>query len=168
MARRPIIRSSKKTRPGGHGGTIWLFREQLTKANAIEKLFARFDKLLKEKVYLAMSGQILDASLVRAHRQYLNDGEKTAIKEGRTAREIWPDEPAKAAQKDVDARYTVKFSKAKRAQDYEKPMTDIAIPVFGYTEQDREQSSRKPAQPHRHRPSAWSDPYMAGHRCCGA
>ena len=112
--------------------TIWLFREQLTKANAIEKLFARFDKLLKEKGYLAMSGQILDASLVRAPRQHLNDVEKGAIKDGKKAHEIWPDQPAKAAQKDVDARYTLKFSKAKPAKDDQKSMTDIAIPVFGY------------------------------------
>jgi transposase, IS5 family len=42
-----------------------------------------------------------------------------------------PDEPAKAAQKDVDARWTVKFSKAKPVADGSKPV-DIAIPVFGY------------------------------------
>lgn len=36
--------------------TIWLFREQLVKGNAMEKLFARFDKVLTEKGYLAMSG----------------------------------------------------------------------------------------------------------------
>jgi IS5 family transposase len=112
--------------------TIWLFREQLTQANAIEKLFARFDQLLKDKGYLAMSGQILDASLVRAPRQHLKEDEKTAIKEGKKAHEIWPDEPAKAAQKDTDARATLKVSKAKPAKEGEKPMVDIAIPVFGY------------------------------------
>lgn len=112
--------------------TIWLFREQLTRAGAIEKLFTRFDKLLKDKGYLAMSGQILDASLVRAPRQHLDDGEKAAIKEGKSAREIWPDEPAKAAQKDTDARWTVKFSRAKPNGDQDERLVDIAIPVFGY------------------------------------
>lgn len=112
--------------------TIWLFREQLTKAGAIEKLFARFDKLLKDKGYLAMSGQILDASLVRAPRQHLDDGEKEAIKEGKTAEEIWGDEPNKAAQKDTHARWTVKFSKAKTVAEGDKPLPNIAIPVFGY------------------------------------
>lgn len=45
-----------------------------------------------------MSGQILDASLIPAPRQHLNEGEKQAIKEGQSAQEIWPDKPAKAAQ----------------------------------------------------------------------
>ena len=112
--------------------TIWLFREHLTRAGAVEKLFARFDKLLRDKGYLAMSGQILDASLIPAPRQHLDDGEKAAIKEGKSAAEIWPDEPAKAAQKDVDARWTVKHSKAKPVAEDEKAKPDIAIPVFGY------------------------------------
>lgn len=112
--------------------TIWLFREHLTRAGAVEKLFRHFDGLLKAKGYLAMSGQILDASLVRAPRQHLDDGEKEAIKAGKAATEIWPDHPAKAAQKDTDARWTVKFSKAKPAEDDSKRLVDIAIPVFGY------------------------------------
>ena len=36
--------------------TIWLFREMLTKAGAVEALFARFDAHLKEQGYLAMGG----------------------------------------------------------------------------------------------------------------
>jgi len=35
--------------------TIWLFRERLTQAGAIKTLFARFDALLADKGYLAMS-----------------------------------------------------------------------------------------------------------------
>ncbi|MCA8906675.1 MAG: IS5 family transposase [Rhodospirillaceae bacterium] len=112
--------------------TIWLFREQLTRAGAVDKLFARFDHLLHAKGYLAMSGQILDASLVPAPRQHLDDGEKQAIGEGKPAGEIWPDEPAKAAQKDIDARWTLKISKAKPDATGRKPGVDIAIPVFGY------------------------------------
>lgn len=112
--------------------TVWLFREHLTKAGAVEKLFQLFDSRLEEAGYLAMSGQILDASVVRAPRQHLNDEEKAAIKDGKSAAEIWPDDPAKAAQKDTDARWTVKFSKAKPAEDDNKRLVDIAIPVFGY------------------------------------
>lgn len=111
--------------------TIWLFREQLVKANAMEKLFARFDKVLTEKGYLAMSGQLLDATLVPAPRQRNDDGEKEAIKAGRTAEEIWPDKPARARQKDVDARWTVKVSKAKPRVDG-RAQPDLAVPVFGY------------------------------------
>ena len=115
---------------------VWLFREQLTKAGAVEKLFARFDALLAGKGYLAMSGQILDASVIPAPRQKLDEGEKQAIKEGKTAAEIWPDNPAKAAQKDVDARWTLKRAKAKSDADSRnprrKPGPEIAIPAFGY------------------------------------
>ena len=46
--------------------TIWLFREQLTQAGAIERLFRRFDTALKNKGLLAMDGQILDATVVQA------------------------------------------------------------------------------------------------------
>lgn len=111
--------------------TIWLFREQLVQANAMEKLFQRFDKVLTEKGYLAMSGQLLDATLVPAPRQRNDDGEKQDIKAGKTAAEIWPDKPARARQKDVDARWTVKTSKAKPRPDG-KSQADLAVPVFGY------------------------------------
>jgi len=57
--------------------------------------------------------------------------EKDAIKTGKTAREIWPDEPARAAQKDTDAHWTLKFAKAKPTPDG-RPGIDIAIPSFGY------------------------------------
>ena len=36
--------------------TIWLFRERLVRAGAIERLFARFDALLREQGLLAMGG----------------------------------------------------------------------------------------------------------------
>ncbi len=41
-------------------------------------------------------------------------------------------EAAKLRQKDRDARWTVKFSKAKERPDGTKPPIDIAIPTFGY------------------------------------
>jgi transposase, IS5 family len=44
--------------------TIWNFRETLKRSGAIEQLFARFDVRLKEAGYLAMGGQIVDASIV--------------------------------------------------------------------------------------------------------
>jgi transposase, IS5 family len=66
-----------------------------------------------------------------APKQRNTQEEKDAIKAGKTADEVWPDRPAKAAQKDVDARWTVKFSKA-RPRVNGKPHIDIAIPSFGY------------------------------------
>ena len=111
--------------------TLWDFREALIGASALDGLFARLDRAIAEAGYLPMSGQIVDATLVAAPRQRNTEAEKAAIKEGRTADEIWPERSAKARQKDTDARWTVKFSKAKPAADG-KLQTDIAIPVFGY------------------------------------
>ncbi|GBD57993.1 IS5 family transposase [Gluconobacter wancherniae NBRC 103581] len=46
--------------------TLWLFRERLTQARAIEGLFNCFDTALRNAGYLPMSGQILNATLVAA------------------------------------------------------------------------------------------------------
>ena len=117
--------------PTPDANTIRLFREKLTEAGALDTLFADFDRQLKKRGYLAMGGQIVDATLVAAPKQRNTQAEKDAIKEGKKAGEIWPDEPAKAAQKDTDARWTLKFAKAKPTADG-KPQVDIAIPSFGY------------------------------------
>ena len=111
--------------------TIRLFREKLTEVGALDTLFADFARQLKERGYLAMGGQIVDATLVAAPKQRNIQAEKDAIKEGKTAAAIWPDEPARAAQKDTDARWTLKCAKAKPTADG-KPGVDIAIPSFGY------------------------------------
>jgi len=70
---------------------------------------------------LPLSGRIIDATLVAAPRQRNTDGEKEAIKAGASARDIWPKKPAKAAQKDVDARWTIRFAKARPAPPTERP-----------------------------------------------
>jgi transposase, IS5 family len=46
--------------------TIWTFREALKKANAVDALFERFDEALRAAGFLAMSGQIVDATMVAA------------------------------------------------------------------------------------------------------
>jgi IS5 family transposase len=111
--------------------TIWLFREKLTKAGTIKPLFAWFDAALREAGYIAMGGQIVDASLISAPKQRNSEDEKKAIKEGRVP-EDWKAKPAKLAHKDRDARWTVKFSKAKAKPDGSVAPVDIAIPTFGY------------------------------------
>ena len=40
--------------------TIWLFREHLVQAGAIENLSARFDRHLSKAGYLAMGGEVLE------------------------------------------------------------------------------------------------------------
>lgn len=111
--------------------TIWLFREKLTRAGAIQSLFDRFDTALRASGYIAMGGQIVDASLIAAPKQRNTEDEKNDLKEGRIP-EDWKARPAKLRQKDRDARWTVKFSKAKERPDGTKPPVDIAIPTFGY------------------------------------
>ena len=115
--------------------TIWTFREALTRARidgqpAIEVLFKAYDVALIEAGFLATGGQIIDASIVAAPKQRNTDGEKRDIKEG-CIPEGWKDKPAKLAQKDRDARWTVKWSKAKPADDG-SPRVDLAVPAFGY------------------------------------
>lgn len=96
----------------------------------MENLFARFDKHLAKAGYLAMGGQIVDATIVAAPKQRNTDAEKADIKAGKVP-DAWKDEPAKLRQKDPDARWTVKFSKAKVAEDGKAQQRDIAIPAFG-------------------------------------
>ena len=112
--------------------TLWDFREALIAADALDALFARLDRAIGEAGYLPMSGQIMDATLVAAPRQRNTEDEKARIKAGESAKEIWKDKPFKARQKDVDARWTVKFPKARPAENGQKRQIDIAIPTFGY------------------------------------
>jgi IS5 family transposase len=110
--------------------TIWNFREALKRANAIEVLFGRFDMALKAAGYLAMGGQIVDATIVAAPKQRNTEAERAAIRQGHIPVD-WVKRPARLRQKDRDARWTVKFSKAKPREDG-SPQIDIAVPSFGY------------------------------------
>ena len=109
--------------------TIWLFREHLSQARAVENLFARFDKHLTKARYLAMGGQIVDATIVAAPKQRNSDGEKADI--GGQCRRSGG-EAGQLRQKDRDARWTVKFSKAKTDEAGKTKQRDIALPAFGY------------------------------------
>lgn len=111
--------------------TIRAFRERLTESAAIRGLFEAFDGQLREAGYLAMGGQIVDASLVSVPKQRNKQEEKDAIKAGKSAAEIWPDSPAKAAQKDTDARWTVKMGRPKD-KDAPRSVPELVIAVFGY------------------------------------
>jgi hypothetical protein len=75
--------------------TIWTFREALTNAGAIERLFELFDRELRSAGYLAMSGQLVDASIVAAPKQRNTKAEKQAIREGRVPKD-WQDQPSSA------------------------------------------------------------------------
>jgi IS5 family transposase len=112
--------------------TLWLFREQLTRAGAIERLFARFDRVLREAGYLAMGGQIVDATVVPARRPRLTRGEKATIKDGGVP-EGWS--PVKRAQMDTEGRWTLKRGRKRSAAPSEpraRTRSELVIPVFGY------------------------------------
>ena len=78
--------------------TLWDFREALIAAGALDALFARLDRAITKAGYLPMAGQIVDATLVAAPRQRNTDAEKTRIKAGAKAGDIWSDKPAKAPE----------------------------------------------------------------------
>jgi IS5 family transposase len=117
--------------PTPDANAIRLFHEKLTDAVTLRVLFDVFDHQLRTNRYPATGGQIVDATLVAAPKQRNRQDEKDAIEAGKSAQEVWPTEPAKATQKDVDARWTGKFAKVRTAADG-KAQIDIAIPSFGY------------------------------------
>jgi len=87
--------------------TIWLFKETLTKANVVKKLFEKFHDELEKHGYIGNEGKIIDASFVEAPRQRNSREENKEIKEGNIP-EDWQDNPHKLSQKDTDARWTKK------------------------------------------------------------
>ena len=107
---------------GPDADTLWDFREALIKTGALDGLFQELDRAINQAGFIPRAGQIIDASLIAPPRQRKSDGENAAIKSGK---------PAKASQKDTNARWTVKYSKAKTHADGSKPV-DLAIPNFGY------------------------------------
>ena len=60
--------------------TLWLYREALAKAGAVEELFDLFDGFLKNKGYLARGGQIIDATIVAAPKQHNSREDNETIK----------------------------------------------------------------------------------------
>ncbi len=85
--------------------TIRAFPERLTRA--IDAPFARFETALRDAGYIAMSGQLVDSTPVAAPRQRNTDEEK----------------------KDIDARWTVRFGRAK-----------TPVPTIWETASDRSRS----------------------------
>jgi IS5 family transposase len=62
---------------------------------------------------LTLADPVPDSNTIWTFREALAKAvidDKPPIKNGNTADEIWPDKPAKAAQKDTGARWTVKYS----------------------------------------------------------
>ncbi len=112
--------------------TIWLYREQLTRAGALAGLFARFDAMLAERGFLAMGGQIVDATVIEARRPRLTKDEKQTLRDGGTP-EGWS--KARTRQIDRDGRWTLKRGRKARLPEGGAPrqaVAEIVVPVFGY------------------------------------
>jgi IS5 family transposase len=87
--------------------TFWAFRETLTRHSLIEPLFASFHAALEARGMFARKGQMVDATFVEVARQRNSREDNATIKAGGVPAE-WKENPSKARQKDVDARWTKK------------------------------------------------------------
>lgn len=87
--------------------TIWLYADQLAKADGARELFEAFKRQLAERGLLVKEGVMVDATFVEVPRQRNSREDNAKIKQGETPEE-WVKQPRKLAQKDVDARWTKK------------------------------------------------------------
>ena len=121
--------------PGGptpDGNATRHFRNRLTGTGRLRRVMKAIDRQLRKKGCIPMSGRTVGASLVPAPGQRSNEDEKAAVKAGRSAKGIWPNEPDRAAQEDVDARWTLKNGGRVRYRPDGTPLPMIAIPTLGY------------------------------------
>lgn len=109
--------------------TIRHFRNRMTETGTLKRVMKAFDWQLHKKGCIPMPGRIVDATPVPAPGQRNTDGGKAAIEEGKTADEIWPDEPNKAAQKDTDARWTATQAPGRQGQHRLRCLGRQRLPV---------------------------------------
>jgi len=114
--------------------TIRHFRNRLIETGTPNRVMKAFDWQLRKKGYIPIAGRIVDASLVPAPKQRNTEAKKAAIREAKSAKEIWPDQLNEAAQKDTNARWTLKIGGKLRYRSDGTPTPMIAVPVFGYSE----------------------------------
>ena len=90
--------------------TLWLYREALAKACAAEELFDLFDGFLKDKGYLPMGGQIIDATIVSAPKQHRTRRSRKARRR-KTGNRSWPRTAkrtrTRAGRRSMNARISV-------------------------------------------------------------
>ncbi|MBK6408981.1 MAG: IS5 family transposase [Flavobacteriales bacterium] len=89
--------------------TVRLFAEQLTKAKAMEQLFAAYHARLSAAKLVVNEGKIVDASMVHAPIQHNGRDDREKLEDGKLP-ENWSSR--KKAQKDLDADWTKKHGKS--------------------------------------------------------
>ena len=87
--------------------TIWLFRETLSEAGRVKKLFRRFERHLRKAGLMGHEGKIIDASFVDVPRQRNSREENEEIKLGKVP-EVFKENGNRLRQKDVEARWAKK------------------------------------------------------------
>lgn len=112
--------------------TIRHFRNQMIETGSLKRVMKAFDWQLRKKGYIATPGRLSMPALTQHRSSGIPMGRRRPIKEGKTAAEIWPDDAAKAGQKDVDARWILKNCGNVQHKPDGTPLPQIAAPVFGY------------------------------------
>lgn len=91
--------------------TFWAFRETLAAHDLVVPLFKLFHEALQAEGMFARKGQMVDASFVEVPRQRNSREDNASIKAGERP-ESWEEQPGKARQKDIHARWTKKNSQS--------------------------------------------------------
>jgi transposase len=87
--------------------TIWNFKNELGKADMVNKLFRKLDNRLDKQGIIIHEGKMADATIVETPRQRNSREENEQIKNGEVP-EQWKENPNKLRQKDVDAAWLKK------------------------------------------------------------
>lgn len=95
-----------------------------------------------------MGGQIVDASIISAPRQRMTDEKRAIVRDGGIPK-AWAAKPARLAQKDRDARWTLKRGRRKKGGGWKTPGGNRHAHV-------RVQVA------YRHRPAPWLHSYLVG------
>ena len=91
--------------------TIWLFKERLIKEGLDKILFDKLKYWIKKSGFILNEGAIVDASIIQVPIQRNTAEENETIKEDQIP-EGWEENNRKYAQKDTDARWTLKNNKS--------------------------------------------------------
>ncbi len=91
--------------------TIWLFREELAKAEVIRDVLDKLNHHLDAKTFIARGRKMIDASIIAVPKQRNDRDENDVIKAGKTPKG-WKEKPAKNQQKNKDACWPKKHINA--------------------------------------------------------
>lgn len=104
--------------------TIRHFRNRMTETGTLKRVMKAFDWQLDKKGYIAMSGQIVDATLVPAPRQRNTDDEKAAIKQDNTAGDVWADSAYRSQSNETWLKRNMMTSRIHRRKPAGKSMPE--------------------------------------------